>query len=787
MTDDLFTTGDLFSDSSAHTEPSPKAEAPPVTEETLIALRREIEKHNHLYYTEATPELSDAEFDALLNELKKLEAQHPEWHDPSSPTINVGRTRLEEFEQITHKLPMLSIQDIHELKPEVMDELRLQDPAARSCDPLRDWHDKLTKATSAPFTLSVEPKIDGVAVTLFYQSGSLQYAATRGDGTHGDDITQNVLTIRSIPKTLKNVPDALELRGEIFMSDQDFSLLNESQIEKGLPTFKNPRNATAGTIKQLDANLVAQRPLDCIIHSFGYISDPSYFETMAAFQEVIAQVGLKRSSWFKTATSLPELLDAVEELNTKRLSLPYATDGAVVKVNEISLHEKIGYTSKFPKWACAFKYLPQQVETRITDITIQVGRTGVLTPVAELEPVEVSGSTVSRATLHNEEEIQRKNINIGDRVIIEKAGEIIPAVVKVVSKAPEDLPPFDLYQYVSGKCPCCDSPISQQEGFVAWRCTNYLCPAQMVTRIKHFTQRKALDIEGVGESVAIKLVESSLISTPLDLFTLELPELANLLLDPAESADGTTVSKERRFGEKRAHKVLDSLDRARTERSLAHWLYALGIPHVGESSSKELGRLHKALSDVPQSEILSTLSEMNALEQERKENSPNSRLNPPKDATEKAVRKEREKILKEDIAELKARIEPYQIKSDLGQVSCDAVLDYFDSTPGRQCLAQLQSLGIDPASDNYQPEPQTGDENASLAGQTFVITGTLTQPRGHFKDLIESHGGKVSGSISKKTHYLLAGEKAGSKLTKAEGLGVTVLNEDAFQALLDTL
>ena len=747
------------------------------TKQRIDFLTAELQRHNTLYYNEVEPEISDSEFDALLNELKHLEKEHPEFALPNSPTQKVGGAPLESFDQIQHTVPMLSIEDIHELKPEELtSELR---PTER----LKDWYDRIVRAVGTDFTLTVEPKIDGVAIALFYENGTLKYGATRGDGATGDDVTQNIRTIKSLPTNLENVPSEFEVRGEVFMPNAEFATLNQEQIARGEQTFKNPRNATAGSIKQLDPALVAQRPLDCVIHSFGLIGEQA-FESMESFQSLLEEKGLKRSPWFKKAQTLEELLEIVEQLNLDRHALPYATDGAVVKVNELSLHETIGYTSKFPKWACAFKYLPEQAETTLKNITIQVGRTGVLTPVAELEPVDVSGTTVSRATLHNEEEIQRKDIRIGDRVVIEKAGEIIPAIVKVLTEhRPSDSHPFNLYDFVDGKCPSCGGPIEQEEGFVAWRCNNFQCPAQAVTKIKHFTQRKALDIDGIGESVAEKLVETGLALSPLDLFRLDEDTLANLMLDPAESADGSVISKERRFGEKRAQKALQALERARTESPLSRWIFGMGIPHVGESTAKELSRLHESLSDIPESSIIETVFAISEIENERKLTSPNNKANPPKDDAEKVARKARYDQLKADKEELEGSLSNLQIKSDLGSVSSGSILTFFRSDIGQDILAQLKDLGINPKSNNYRPTSEL-DETSSIAGKTFVITGSLSQSRDHFKDQIELAGGKVSGSISKKTDYLLAGEKAGSKLTKAESLGVKVLTEEEFNALL---
>ncbi len=790
MTDDLF---------SIANKQEPK---PPEPKLLISQLSADINRYDQLYRN-GESEITDAEFDELMNQLKNLEKEHPHLAKPDSPTRRVGGTPLKFFSQVHHPVPMLSIEDIHELKPDeiaILEEKRLKTNEQKtkngiSLEPknletstsdanLKSWYKKLEKGLAdTPFTLSVEPKIDGVAISLFYENGHLSYAATRGDGTTGDDVTQNVLTIRSIPKFLPDAPFTFEVRGEIFIPDADFAKMNKAQDEKGEALFKNPRNATAGTIKQLNPSLVAQRPLDCIFHSYGKISEPP-FSTMEEFQETLRSCNLKRSPWFGVTASLDELLDAVNQLNHDRTSLPYATDGAVIKVNQIALHDQIGYTSKFPKWACAFKYIPQQVETVLESITIQVGRTGVLTPVAELTPVEVSGTTVSRATLHNQSEITNKDIRIGDRVVIEKAGEIIPAVVKVLKKyRPPEAKPYNLYESINGRCPTCGGIIEQEEGFVAWRCINFECPDQAVTRITHFTQRKALDIEGIGESVAIKLVENQLALSPLDLFNLSLDELANLMLDPAESADGEVISKERRFGEKRAQKALDSLERARTDIPLSRWLFGMGISHIGESTAKELSRLHQSLQDIPDSTIIETVYAISELEYERLEKSRHLRNSKNAlDSVKTALKSEIDE-LKFTREELEQRIKELNIKPDLGPVACASILNFFRSETGQQTLSKFESLGITPTSNNYRPS--IGENSDSeIAGKTFVITGTLSQSRDHFKDIIEQNGGNISSSVSKKTDYLLAGEKAGSKLAKAEKLGVKILSESQLNELV---
>ncbi len=727
-------------------------------EKRIAELSTELEHHNKLYYQDAEPEITDAEYDSLMGELKKLEAAHPSLAKPDSPTQRVGGAPLEDFQQIKHLVPMLSIEDIHELKDEELEELRLEKPEATRSDNLNDWFGRFQRSLGhSDVALSVEPKIDGVAVSVVYRDGLLDYAVTRGDGTTGDDITQNVKTIKSIPLRLpEEAPALFEVRGEVFMPNAAFAKLNEQRDEAGEPAFVNPRNATAGTLKQLDSKLVAARPLDCIFHSYGRVDDAPY-TTVSEFQQTLKDYGFKSTHWFKTPASMDSLLDSITQLDQDRHVFPYATDGAVIKVNDLDLHAQLGATSKHPKWACAYKFLPEQKETIIKDITIQVGRTGVLTPVAELEPVFVSGTTVSRATLHNQDEIDRKDVRLHDTVIIEKAGEIIPAVVKVLKdkRSPESQP-YNLYDDVGGQCPSCSAPIEQEEGFVAWRCVNFACPAQAVTRIKHFASRKALDIDGLGTAVAEKLVENQIITTTLDLFDLQEESLADLLLDPAQ-LEGKE-SKPRRLGERKAKTIVNSLDNSR-DAPLSKWIYSMGISQIGESASREIARLHKNLTEVSVSPILQDLADLPNFEElsiskRKKENHP--------------------------------RLANFQIESELGPVAAQHIVAFFKSAAGHRVLEKFSTLGIDPQSDNYDPEKSASQNSDSpIAGKTFVITGTLSKPRPEFKKLIEAAGGKVSGSISSKTDFLLAGEKAGSKRAKAESLGVTILDEEAFEAMLD--
>lgn len=743
---------DLFSFAKSQNEPNPK--------QRIGELSAQLEHHNKLYYQDAEPEISDAEYDALMGELKQLEAAHPELAQADSPTQRVGGAPLDGFTQVKHLVPMLSIEDIHELKDEELEALQAAEPATTRAHNLVDWFGRFEKSLGYKnVTLTVEPKIDGVAISIVYRNRVLAYAVTRGDGATGDDVTQNIKTIQSIPLRLpEGAPDLFEVRGEVFMPNAGFAKLNQQRDEAGEPAFVNPRNATAGTLKQLDPKMVASRPLDCIFHSYGRVDNAPY-QTISEFQETLKDYELKCSHWFHEINSMPELLDAIALLDRDRHQFTYATDGAVIKVNDLAVHSKLGATSKHPKWACAFKFLPEQKETVLKQITVQVGRSGVLTPVAELEPVFVSGSTVSRATLHNQDEIDRKDVRIGDTVIIEKAGEIIPAVVKVImEKRGSDSLPFNLCSHVGGQCPSCAGPIEQADGFVAWRCLNFACPAQAVTRIKHFASRKALDIDGLGTAVAEKLVESKSVTSTLDLFDLKTESLADLFLDPAQMELGE--SKPRRLGEKRADQIVKSLNQARSA-SLRKWIYAMGIPQIGESAAREIARLHQTLKDVAESKILKDLANLPNFEElsvskRKKENHP--------------------------------RLAQYQIESELGPVAAEHLVAFFNSEGGQHVLAKLSELGVLPQSDNFDPEKSAlQNRDSAMVGKIFVITGTLSKPRPEFKKMIEAEGGKVSGSISKNTDYLLAGEKAGSKRAKAESLGVTILDEEGILELLSSV
>jgi len=742
-------------------------------ESRVAELRQLLDHHNNLYYTKAEPEISDAEYDKLYRELEDLEKSHPELAEPNSPTQRVGSVPNTAFTQVTHPVPMLSIDDVFELKDAEVPEAELI-----------TFYKRLQKNLGRKeIAVTMEPKIDGVAVSLFYENGSLKYAATRGDGTTGDDVTQNVRTIRNIPLTLKEglhlaaqqpespIPAILEVRGEIFMPNSAFATLNQSRDEQGLPTFANPRNATAGTLKQLDSRVVATRPLAFLAHGLGaYEGEPLDSET--DFHDLLDELSIPRNQPVRIAKNLDQLLEGIEFFSNHRHDIDHATDGVVIKVIDRAERETLGSTSRAPRWAAAYKFLPEQQETTLNAVSIQVGRTGVLTPVAELTPVLISGSTVSRATLHNQDEIAKKGIYIGAKVLVEKAGEIIPQIVKVINPDPS-AETYSLFEAVGGNCPSCHAPVTQEEGFVAWRCTNFECPAQAVTAISHFAARKALDIDSMGETVAEALVRHGHATSPLDLFSLTEETLANLNLGTEESP--------RRFGEKNATKVIASLEVA-SSKPLNKWLFAMGVRHLGESAAKELSRLIPQLDQIPDSEILEKLAEKGIKDTWVKKYPANPKNEEITDQ-EKSRRKEIAKEYRADIKRLSQELEPYAISPELGGVAAQNTLDYFKSDAGRHVLDKLSEFRINPLSANHAPSPET--PSLPLSGKTFVITGTLSQSRDHFKDLIEKNGGKVSGSVSKNTHYLLAGESAGSKLDKAKSLDVKILDEETLADLLN--
>lgn len=658
----------------------------------IAELRQQIDGHNRRYYQEAAPTISDREYDGLYRELADLEKQHPELAAADSPTQKVGGAPLTAFAQVTHRAPMLSLDNTY------------------SEEELVEFYTRLHRLLpNERIPVVIEPKVDGVAVSLLYENGKLQYAATRGDGTVGDDITQNVRTIRSVPTTLKgNAPRLLEIRGEVYMEKRGFAQLNAARVEAGLPPFANPRNSAAGSLKQLDPTITAQRPLGVVLYGTGVIEGADLSKHSELFP-LLKKLGLQTSERWWIAESIEDILGAIRELDRIRRDFVYETDGAVVKVDSFQQRQALGFTAKSPRWAIAYKYAAERVETRLHDILIQVGRTGVLTPVAALDPVSVSGSTVARATLHNAEEIQRKDIRIGDIVVIEKAGEVIPAVVGVRV----DLRDGSEREFrMPANCPECASAVQKDEGQVAIRCVNAQCPAQVRRRIEHFASRGAMDIEGFGEAIVTQLVANGLVHDVADIYSLNAEKLSKL----------------ERVGEKSIRNLLQAMETSKT-RPLWRLIFALGVLHVGVTSSRALASHFRSV----------------------------------------------ERLMNSSADEL-------QRIPDVGEVVGASIHAFFQEPANRDVIARLSAAGVRMVDDS--PAPSTDGTASPFAATTWVITGTLSQPRDEIAETIIARGGKVSGSVSKKTSYLLAGEDAGSKLEKAMKLGVRVIDEAEFAKML---
>lgn len=762
----------------------------------------EIRRHDHAYYVLARPEISDFEYDRLYQELLDLEKAHPDLVTPESPSQRVGGAPTEGFTRVTHVVPMLSLEKLEAAEHPTREEEPDHDQRARRQDEhtlagLRAFDAKVRKQLGQDtVAYVVEPKVDGVSISLHYRHGKLVLGATRGDGQIGDDITANLRTVRAIPLelSLADPPALLEVRGEAYIATDDFAAVNERLVSAGEAPFPNARNATAGTLKQLDPRLVAERPIRAVCYGVG-VCDGIEFESHAAMFQALASFGLPTQPRWWLCQGMDEVLRVyVEEIvagydeaRDLRSRLPYEIDGIVIKVNRFRDAQRLPAKTRSPGYAVVHKPVPwiTPAETVLKDITVQVGRTGVLTPVAELEPVFVQGSTVSRATLHNEDEIRRKDIRIGDTVVIRKAGMVIPEVVEILkSKRPASAKLFDLVEHVGGKCPACGGPIAREKvaggeaDEVAWRCQNVAgCPAQQTRRVEHFAQRKALDIESLGGIVAEKLVECGLVREPLDLFQLSLEQLAKLNLG--------TATQPRVFGEKNATKVLEALARAK-QAPLHRWIHALAIPNVGEQTAWQLAQVHHSLEELATSEVLRDIRRQGELQSERDAISPHSRKNPPKDAHDLGRRKERYAALTAELAAVEQRLADGGLKAQLGEVgpvAAASVLAYLDSEPGRALLDRIGKLGIAPTA--AAPATTDAGKPRPFAGLTFVLTGTLPNlSRDEASRLIREGGGTVSGSVSKKTAYVLAGEEAGSKLDKARALGVPILDEAQFRALL---
>ena len=753
--------------------------------ERVAWLRREIEEHNRRYYVEAEPSVSDHDFDRLFGELSGLEAQHPELADADSPTQRVGGAPAGGFARVAHLQPMLSLEKVdgsdHPTSKEEPDsEKRTRQQDENTLPRLIEFDKTVCKVLGRDrIEYVMEPKVDGVSIGIHYRDGKLALGVTRGDGRLGDDITANLRTVRGIPLrlNLKNPPALLEVRGEAYIATEDFEKINAKLEAAGEKTFPNARNATAGTLKQLDPRLVAARPISAVFYAVGACEGIG-FETHAEMLEALATFGLPTQRRWWLCKDIDEVLRRYreevvcryDERRDLRSQLPYEIDGIVLKVNRLSDCARIPSKARAPGYAVVHKPIPwiTPAETVLRGITIQVGRTGVLTPVAELEPVFVQGSTISRATLHNEDEIRRKDIRIGDAVIIRKAGMVIPEVLEVVKeKRPADACAFDFLAFTGGKCPACGGPVAKEKVSsgkteeVAWRCQNVAgCPAQLTRRLEYFAQRKALDIESLGGIVAEKLVERGLVTDPLDLFDLTKDQLSVLNLG--------TDDEPRTFGAKNAAKVIDALARART-LPLHRWIQALAISEVGEQTSYDLSQFHDSLADIAQSKLLRGVLELQRLRDEKRKDEADAIGQLLIDAGFAQPSKKKGSAPRDAVVAI-------------GPVAAAAILGWFASDAGRCVLGRLDRLGIAPRGASKSPSAA----GHPFAGKTFVLTGTLPAlSRDEASALIREAGGNVTGSVTKKTDFLLAGESAGSKLDKARELGISVLSEKEFLEMLN--
>lgn len=667
-------------------------------------LRRLIEKANHDYYDLHQPTVGDRDYDLWESELLRLEDENPEFRDAASPVRHVAGGVSEGFAKVTHHPPMQSLDKAH-AKGELAE------------------FDAFVRKTVSGFTYVVEPKVDGVSLSLRYLDGRLVQAATRGNGTVGDDITANVRTIRSIPKTLPpDAPRELEVRGEAFMTREGFVELNRRQAEAGLEEFANPRNACAGSLKQLDAKVTAQRPLDVVVYNAGGVGCEgfaSHTEMIAAFRAW----GFPVAPWSQSCRSMDEVFAAIDALQAKRHTFRFEIDGAVVKIDERRFYAALGATAHGPRWARAYKYEPERAETVVEAITVQVGRTGILTPVAELRPTPLAGSTIARATLHNADQVARQDVRIGDHVWLMKAGDVIPAVDSViVEKRTGSERVFEM----PTACPVCGGTVVREPGEVAVRCVNPACPAQLVRRVVHFASRNALDVKALGETVVEALVARQMIADPLDLFTLRVVDLYALEISG------------HRFG-KNAQTAKDALEAAKS-LPLHRWLYAIGVPNVGVTVAKDIAAAHARFSELADSPVL-------------------------KDVLANDARKGKERQI------LKIKVE-----------TARAVLDFFASAYGRTFAARMAELGLDPASER----PAAVRADGPLVGAGCVLTGTLSRPRGEYAALIEAAGGVVQSAVTSKTRYLIAGANVGAtKTAKARALGTEVIDEARLRDLLN--
>lgn len=653
-------------------------------EEKILSLTNQLNEANYQYYVLDDPKMPDFEYDRLLRELEILEAENPSLVRPDSPTLRVGGQALSKFEKVTHTVPLMSLQDVFSLEE------------------LEQFLSKIQQAyPDAQFT--VEPKIDGLSVALEYENGHFVRGATRGDGVIGEDVTENLKTIRTIPMYLENAPEKLIVRGEVFMPKKSFEKLNERQEREGKALFANPRNAAAGSLRQLDSKIAAQRGLDIYIFNVQYAQGMT-FTSHSESLEYLKQLKLKVIDW-SLLNQVKSIKDCVLAINEHRDRLSCDIDGAVIKVNELSQREQLGATAKFPRWAVAYKYPPEIKATVVEDIVVQVGRTGVLTPKAVVRPVRLAGTTVTNATLHNQDFITERDIRIGDTVQIRKAGEIIPEILEVdLSKRPENAQPYLL----PSVCPVCGSATQKDEDGVFLRCTGTACPAQLSRIIEHFVSRDAMDVDGLGGSIVDSLIEKGFLKSPADIYELSLSDIKSLW----------------QSGETAAQKLFASIEHSK-EQDLSRLIYALGIRQVGAKTGKILAKHFGSLDALMQAE-------------------------------------------KEELTQI----------SDIGEITAEFIYDWFRQDQSIIMIEKLRKAGV-----NFDSKVVISDSR--FAGMTFVLTGALTKfTRDEATEKIELYGGKASGSVSKKTTYVVVGENAGSKERKARELNIPILSEDDFLQML---
>ncbi|MDA0942303.1 MAG: NAD-dependent DNA ligase LigA [Proteobacteria bacterium] len=660
----------------------------------LESLKKIIQEHDHAYYLLDDPLISDHEYDSLFKELKKIESENPHLITLDSPTQRVGGRPLDEFKQIAHKKPMLSLGN------------------AFGNDELNAFYKRVTETLDiTDIQFSAELKFDGLAISLFYENGFLKYAATRGDGLVGEDVTHNIKTMKVIPLRLRsnNPPKILELRGEVLMNKDDFLKLNEHQQKQNLKVFANPRNAAAGSLRQLDPAVTAKRKLQFFAYGLGEVDTSINFNYHSQMIDFIKDLGIPVSKYSEIVQNNKDMEAYFQKILGQRNTLPFDIDGIVFKVNSIKSQNNLGFVSKAPRWAIAYKFPAEEAETIVNDITVQVGRTGAITPVARLKPVFVSGVTVTNATLHNEDEMNRKDIRIGDSVMVRRAGDVVPEVVRVIlEKRPNDAIKFSMPK----QCPICGSDIERIDGEAAQRCTGqYKCNAQIKQGISHFISRKAMNIDGLGEKIVDQLFEQGMLKNIADIYKLD--------FDVIENMD--------RFGKKSVENLKESIEKSK-KTTLGKFIYALGIRNVGEATSKELAANFRSLDNL-----------------------------------------------------FNATVEDYLMVNDIGPIVAESLVQYFHNENNQKIIKSIIASGI-----TWPALKEINAINSKLNNQTFVVTGTLNSfSRDEIKDLVEANGGKVSGSVSKKTSYVVVGDNPGSKADKASELGIPIITEINLMEMLN--